>query len=284
MRVRVPSPRLNHHKTRIKSAPLSKVRFLPFKSCEGSSPSRGTMYDTLKAYERFAQDKAPDCEIGVTGASPTEFDAEFMALQENYHTITNEKGEILVRLAPNRYHRMIPIPGHDGIKPFAIGKYPFTNGDWIVATEKQPPQQGRAYDKPVVSISATEAEEILKKYKLRLPSDPEWQLAAYGIDGRTYPWGEDPPTNERMIWSGSGIRRSGPECVGRCRAGASPFEVEDMLGNVWEWTSTSEDRYRVLRGGSWYHYVPSRVRAGFRGWNTMTIRNNNVGFRCAMDL
>lgn len=242
------------------------------------------MYDTLKAYERFAQDKAPDCEIGVTGASPTEFDAEFMALQENYHTITNEKGEILVRLAPNRYHRMIPIPGHDGIKPFAIGKYPFTNGDWIVATEKQPPQQGRAYDKPVVSISATEAKEVLKKYDLRLPSEQEWQLAAYGIDGRTYPWGEDPPTNERMIWSGSGIRRSGPECVGRCRAGASPFEVEDMLGNVWEWTSTSEDGYRVLRGGSWYNDVPSVARAAFRVWSTMSDRYSGVGFRCAMDL
>lgn len=238
----------------------------------------------LTAYSKYTFEGSPDesLELSELHYSLRDLDSEIIALCGSYPIVMLD-GDIIVRLGIGHYLPLRPIPGHDGIRPFAIGKYPITQIDYSAMNGV--PALWPVNDRlPIVKVSATEAEEILKKYKLRLPSDPEWQLAAYGIDGRTYPWGGDPPTNEHMIWSGSGIKRSGPECVGRCRAGASPFGVEDMLGNVWEWASTSEDGYRVLRGGGWSDDDPSRVRAGYRSRITMTVRINDVGFRCAMDL
>jgi formylglycine-generating enzyme required for sulfatase activity len=47
-------------------------------------------------------------------------------------------------------------------------------------------------------------------------------------------------------------------------------------------TKPTDTRYRVFRGGCWYNFVPSRVRAESRDTDGPAFRNNNVGFRCAL--
>ena len=82
------------------------------------------------------------------------------------------------------------------------------------------------------------------------------------------------------------VERFGPmsSCpVSSYAAGRSPFGLDDMSGNVWEWTSTLYDANktdRVDRGGGWIDDFPARVRASHRYYYAPTGRGSDVGFRC----
>lgn len=166
--------------------------------------------------------------------------------------------------------------------------------DWRHPAGPQSDVTGRARH-PVVQVSARDAAAFCAWAGLRLPSEAEWEYAAGGAAGRRYPWGDSPPAQDgrRLANFGTvrccapdaadGYRRTAP--VGRFPAGASPFGLLDMAGNVWEWTGSRfpGDRDRVvLRGGGWGNN-PYCLRVAYRHGNPPDIGLDMVGFRCAAD-
>ncbi len=148
---------------------------------------------------------------------------------------------------------------------------------------------------PVVQVSARDAAAFCAHHGLRLPNETEWEFAARGTDGRRYPWGDTPPAQGAQSRANFGtLACCAPEAadgflttapVGRYPAGASPFGLLDMAGNVWEWTASrfpGRPHEVVLRGGGWGNN-PYCLRAAYRHGNPADIGLNMVGFRCAAD-
>ncbi|MDE3720008.1 ergothioneine biosynthesis protein EgtB [Nocardiopsis sp. N85] len=156
-------------------------------------------------------------------------------------------------------------------------------------------------DEPVQHVNFHEAQAYAKWAGKRLPTEAEWEKAARfdPVTGRShrYPWGDDEPTARH---ANLGQRRLGPSPAGHHPDGASPLGVQQLIGDVWEWTSTTFDGYpgfrafpyrdysevffgsgyKVLRGGSWATH-PTAVRSTFRNWDLPIRRQIFSGFRCA---
>ncbi|BCJ41450.1 hercynine oxygenase [Actinoplanes ianthinogenes] len=157
---------------------------------------------------------------------------------------------------------------------------------------------------PVVHVSYFEAEAYARWAGKRLPTEAEWEKAARWDPetgrSRRFPWGDDPPGPEH---ANLGQRHLAPAPVGAYPAGASPLGVHQLIGDVWEWTSSdfhghpgfrvfpyaeySEvffgGDYKVLRGGS-FGTDRAACRGTFRNWDHPIRRQIFSGFRCARDL
>jgi formylglycine-generating enzyme required for sulfatase activity len=148
---------------------------------------------------------------------------------------------------------------------------------------------------PINCVTYAQATAFCAWAKARLPTEAEWEYAARAATRRKYPWGDAAPDAQLLCWDGRksdlgvGKRRSTCE-TGAHPAGASPFGVLDLAGNVWEWTSDLYSRdynsprvgpKRVVRGGTWYSYDPADVRATLRFREREDKPDYGVGFRCA---
>lgn len=104
---------------------------------------------------------------------------------------------------------------------------------------------------PVDAVTFYEAQAFCNWLGVRLPSSREWEKTARGTDGRIYPWGNSWLAN-RCNSKEAGTRyKTTP--VDRYPAGASPFGVMDMVGNVNEWCQDNRrDGKRIIRGGSYF--------------------------------
>lgn len=150
---------------------------------------------------------------------------------------------------------------------------------------------------PVNAVTWDQANAYCQWAKKRLPTDAEWVLAAKGTDDRKYPWGNEEPDDTRLHWSRT-IDRHGTAPVGSYPAGASPYGVLDMLGNVSQWLADWDGVYphtpqvdptgpsldleksRVIRG---YAYDGGRFEetSYFRRFSRRgDFTSRTTGFRC----
>ncbi|MGH3743797.1 MAG: ergothioneine biosynthesis protein EgtB [Mycobacteriales bacterium] len=227
------------------------------------------------------------------------------------------------------------------VPAFLIGRHPVTNAQWqdfvadggygrrdlwspdgwahrqeagLVAPMAQRPDGTRRRfgvdepvppDEPVQHVSYWEADAFARWAGARLPTEVEWETACAWDPAasarRRWPWGADDwdPSQANLAGAVGALR---PAPVGAYPAGASAYGVEQMIGDVWEWTASPlrpwpgfrpmvydtysqpffGDGYRVLRGGSWA-VSPDAVRPSFRNWDLPVRRQIFCGVRLAWD-
>lgn len=158
----------------------------------------------------------------------------------------------------------------------------------------------RLEDVPATGLTWHDAAAFCRWAGLRLPTEAEWEKAARGIDGRKYPWGNQPPSPDRCVTSEHPVY--GGKCtapVGSAPTGASPYGALDMAGNVWEWCADWYEEYayrryakgdttprshgaaKVDRGGSW-DSPQSRCYGSHRGALHPDSMKESLGFRPAL--
>jgi iron(II)-dependent oxidoreductase len=197
---------------------------------------------------------------------------------DKYEITNQEYRDFLKSLPPEKYNDYVPYfwPMNQNMERV----FPEEKGSW-----------------PVSGVSWKAANAYAEWCGKRLPTEEEWEVAARGKEGHTYPWGDrfDPL---RCNTREAGLNRTRE--VGAFPGGASPFGCMDMSGNVYEWTSTDQEGNRVLevddeirnmviRGGD-FNEGADHARADFRWMTPMDPyagrhpSKKQIGFRCVKNV
>ena len=141
---------------------------------------------------------------------------------------------------------------------------------------------------PVNCVDWEQAKAYCAFRDARLPTEWEWEKAARGSDGRRNPWGDAPADCRVAVLDEGGGNGCGAGDttfeVGSRPAGATPEGVVDLIGNVWEWTSTVREGgpSPAVRGGAWYT-EPAEARASYLLRFKASGRGTSSGFAARND-
>jgi formylglycine-generating enzyme required for sulfatase activity len=201
-------------------------------------------------------------------------------------------------------------PAHKITVPsFQMSKYEITNeqyeqfvketghrapGNWL--NGRYLPEEAKL---PVVAVSFEDATAYAKwlsereKVEYALPTEEQWEFAARnGESGNLYPWGNNWEDGRAVMESFA------PKPVGSTKGGANNWGVEDLIGNVWEWTQTRFEPYpgtvkldnlkpgNVIRGGGFSDKTnrkPDPINSVFRNNYDPALRFNQIGFRLVIN-
>jgi formylglycine-generating enzyme required for sulfatase activity len=187
------------------------------------------------------------------------------------------------------YQRFVQETGH----PVPCYKVEWADHEYNWDAETATPPADKV-DHPVVMVSWEDATAYAVWSQKRLPTEAEWERVARGPDGYLWPWGDDfgqgrCNTKELNIGRTTSVYRFSPR-------GESPESVADLVGNVWEWTSSlykpypydardgrespAAEGYRALRGGSWFNDMTIATSTARLDGDFLFF--TNVGFRCVV--
>ncbi|MEW1722332.1 SUMF1/EgtB/PvdO family nonheme iron enzyme [Streptomyces sp. NPDC093109] len=243
---------------------------------------------------------ADDCVLpaGVHLVGP----AERLLLRRVRHPVRFDRHAVTV----GRYRRFLEALRPDGTSDWDHPEQPahVTHLPWTDRLREADYYVNPRYDSyPAICVNWWSATAFAAFEGKRLPTALEWEAAARGTDGRLFPWGEDSdaaPVNCADTWVGHpvvtfqawrrefarrALRTAWVTPVDARPANRSPYGIEDMAGNVWEWTSTSlgDPGEAVLCGGS-YDNPMRAVQTHSKGIYRKRGSSNAVGFRCVQDL
>jgi formylglycine-generating enzyme required for sulfatase activity len=270
----------------------------PVKVIEAPVKKEAPEAPTVKAValEGDQKSRQPNFENSIGGQMIFVPGGEFVIGSEEAEAAPNERPLTPVTLSRFFLARhLITNAQYEGFDPTHVRKRPAGTDD----------------RHPVVYVSSLDAIKFCQwlttreRRKYRLPTEAEWEYAARGTDGRKYPWGNHSgrgnlanfaDRNTVFAWSDrdidDGYAESSP--VGAFPHGVSPFGIDDMAGNVWEWCIDYFEAYRgapkvnprgapsglrrVYRGGSWKSRFNS-LRTTARSSNAPNYSCNDLGFR-----
>lgn len=294
------------------------LQTLQLKQGELWSPPRA-----LRAPRPSADDEGPALDRSMVRIEGGSFP---LGTDDRSEAYDNERPRHRVQLAPYRIDRT-PVTNGDWLEFLADGGYDrpelWSEEGWAWRSEAglhapkywechEGEWTQRVFDllrpvdpsRPVCHVDYWESDAFARWAGKRLPTEAEWEVAALWDPAagrmRRFPWGDDAPT---PLVAAIDQLAFDTAPVGRYPRGASPSGCLDMIGNVWEWTSSpfggypgyrtfpypeySEvffgSEYRVLRGGSWATRAGA-IRGTFRNWDYPIRRQIFSGLRCAADV
>jgi gamma-glutamyl hercynylcysteine S-oxide synthase len=293
----------------VRERALEVLDRLELESAEDPLLAQGFIYEMLIAHEHQHNETMLQLIQMVDGYEPVEIEPPPEPDSDGPQMVLVEGGEAEIGAGADGFAYDNERPRHTvDLESFWIDRTPVTNrayAEFVADTRAEPPMYWEAEregwwsrmamgrrepldpDQPVVHISWHEADAFARWAGKRLPSEEEWELAAAGAD-------RERANLDQLAFgcAGAGAYADAPSDCGAVQ----------MLGDVWEWTSSDFEAYpgfqafpyreysevffgdahKVLRGGSWATRR-NVIRTSFRNWDLPERRQLFAGLRCAKD-